>query len=135
MNKVLPKRAIRTRYFLPMINGDRSGMKDHSDLISGSCDEYRGSLANGRSVHRDNRINCAYLKVWKGQAKLNVNRNSKNTNPNYGSLRFRRKSRHPRNRDFNIPFCVRLTFSNRQAFVLLYRAILAKGYTSDLQSV
>ena len=42
-------------------------------------------------VHRDNRVNCAYLKVWKGQTKLNLNRNSDIANPNYGTLRVRRK--------------------------------------------
>lgn len=41
-------------------------------------------------VHRDDRVNCAYLKVWNGQAKLNLNRNSDIANPNYGTLRLRR---------------------------------------------
>ena len=41
-------------------------------------------------VHRDDRVNCAYLKVWNGQAKLNLNRNADIANPDYGALRLRR---------------------------------------------
>lgn len=41
------------------------------------------------SVHRDDRDNCAYLKVWDDEPKLNANRNT-NANPNYGTLVFRR---------------------------------------------
>jgi hypothetical protein len=36
------------------------------------------------SVHRDNRDNAAYLKVWNGQPKLNWNFDD-NANPKYGS--------------------------------------------------
>lgn len=42
-------------------------------------------------VHRSLRVNCAYLRVWNGQVKLNLNRNSDIANPNYGSLRVRWK--------------------------------------------
>jgi len=66
-------------------------MKYSGDRASGSHGDHGGRLAIESSVHRDNRINCAYLKVWEGQVKLNVNRNSDKANPNYGSLRFRRK--------------------------------------------
>lgn len=41
------------------------------------------------SVHRDDRANCAYLKVWDDEPKLNANRND-NANPNYGAVFFRR---------------------------------------------
>lgn len=41
-------------------------------------------------AHHSNRANCAYLKVWNGQVKLNLNRNSDIANPNYGTLRLRR---------------------------------------------
>lgn len=44
----------------------------------------RKGLGDHGSVNRENRDNAAYLKVWKGQAKLNWNRND-NANPNYGS--------------------------------------------------
>lgn len=43
------------------------------------------------SVHRDGRILCAYLEVWRGRARLVVGRNSENADPRYGSPRFRRK--------------------------------------------
>lgn len=125
VNNVLPKRAIRTRYFLPTISGDRSGMKYNSNLISGSCGENGGSLANVRSVHRDNRVNCAYLKVWEGQAKLNVNRNSKNANPNYGSLCLRRKFQHPVIPRFLSRYYVKRIFSIHRAFALFFEVILA----------
>ena len=41
------------------------------------------------SVHRENRTNCAYLKVWNGSPKLNDNHDD-NANSNYGTVVFRR---------------------------------------------
>ena len=67
-------------------------MKFSSDLESAEVAVTRdGDRQTNVWVHRSNRVNCAYLKVWNGQTKLNLNRNSDIANSNYGTLRVRRK--------------------------------------------
>ncbi|MBI1908181.1 hypothetical protein HYS28_02060 [Candidatus Uhrbacteria bacterium] len=64
-------------------------MQYRNNRSGGSSGDAEGAWQPGRSVHRDDRDNCAYLKVWDDSPKLNANRND-NANPNYGSVQFRR---------------------------------------------
>ncbi len=53
--------------------------------------ENEHSIDLPRTVLRDSRMNCAFLEVWRGQVRLDLDRRSGLADPGYGTVRLRRK--------------------------------------------